>query len=1209
MLPSIFVALDKLPLTPNGKVDRLALPPPNFHEARSANECIAPRTEIEELIAQIWREVLSVEPVGIYDNFFELGGHSLLATRVAARLRAQLDVELALRKLFELPTVAGLAQHIAALRRERSGVAFAPIVALPDRRRAPLSFTQKRLWFLHQLDDQLTAYNMPASYRIKGPLNIGALETALNGMIERHAVLRSVIVETGGEPAQEILPQVALALPVIDLAGFSAKRASRAIARAADEDAEQPFDLSQAPLMRAKVLRLGGDDHVLLIDFHHMICDGSSLALFFQELAARYEAVLANREVSILPPAAQYADFAAWQERSLRDGALGAEMTYWKRQLNGVLPVELPADYGRRSASSYRGIKLSHRLSAEISAALRRISRAENVTLFMTLLAALDVLLARLSGQEDIVVGSTIAGRNRPETENLIGFFINAVALRADLSGNPRFVELLGRVREVCLDAYTHQDLPFERVVEKLGPERDLGRNPLFQVLFNMADIADRELTLPGCEIVKLRRAAPGAKFDLVFQAPEADGCIDLTLVYNTDLFSKARAQSMLDQWAGLLAQIVAYPERRLEELSLLTPAAQALLPNPRERLDETWFGSIHELVARQAALRSEKIAITDDQEAWTYGELERLSNRLAQWLRRGGVQPKDVVALYAHRDATLAMAILAVLKAGAVFAILDPAYPGARLQAYLGIARPKALVQLAGAESLPPDVKRHTRSINRSLRMTLPRSKNAIAQQLANCPDCAPAIQIGADDPAYVAFTSGSTGDPKGVLCRHGPISHFLPWQSETFELKESDHYSLLSGLGYNHLHRDLFTALATGATLHVPRAEELQDPVQLVPWLRCHEISILHLTPALGRLLQTAEGQILPAIRRIFFGGDLLPRRDVAAIRMLAPHAAIASFYGATETQRAVGYVLVDETVAGNPASPFVPTGAGARDVQLLLLSANRQLAGIGELGELYVRSPHLAVGYLNDPALSAENFVVNSFTGEVRDRLYRTGEFGRYLPDGTVEWVGRKERCASVRGFRVELAEVEAALQRYPGVRAAVLIVDAGAAPDDARLIAHVVCKPGSATDAEKLLRFLRAQLPHYMIPSQIYFLERLPLNPSGKIDYAALTKLQPVKSSPERPHEVPMNELESAIGKILAEVLRIESVGRNDHFFELGGHSLLAAQAAARIRETLGVQLDLRAFLEQPTVAALCRRIEKATTAAEKTRVEEREEIEL
>jgi amino acid adenylation domain-containing protein len=1052
---------------------------------------------------------------------------------------------------------------------------------------------------------------MPSEYRVKGPLDIPVFERALNGIIERHAALRSAIVEGGGEPAQEFLPAALLAVRVIDLSGLPTKRAEREIARYAAEEAEQPFDLRRAPLMRAKILRVDGDDHALLLNFHHFVCDGSSLALFYQELARRYEALLANREISLAPLAIEYGDFAWWQVRSLRDGALAAELAYWRRQLAGLGRMDLPVDYARAGTPSYRGVRRTHRLTVERTDALKKLSRTENVTLFMTLLAALKILVARLSGQDDIVVGSTIAGRNRPEVEEIIGFFINVLVLRSDLSGNPRFVDLLGRVREVCLAAYTHQDLPFERVVEEVSPERDLERNPLFQVLFNMANIAERELELPGCDVVKVRRAAPGAKFDLVFQAPVFDGCVELTLVYNADLISDARAQSMLEQWASLLAQIAADPAQRIGQFSLVTPEAKPLLPDPRAPLDETWFGAIHELIARQAALRPEKVALDDGEERWSYRELDLLSSRLANRLARGGIRSKDVVAIYAHRDATIALAILAVLKAGAVFVILDPAYPAARLGDYVGIARPKALLQMAGAGKLPAAIDARAQPASHLLRVTLPRGKRAIAKQLARLADKVPAIELCADDPAYIAFTSGSTGEPKGVLCRHGPITHFLPWQNETFGLKESDRYSLLSGLGYNHLHRDLFTALATGATLYVPSVAQVGDPEQLVRWLRRHEISILHITPALGRLLQTVKGQTLPAARRMFFGGDLLSRQDVAAMLELAPHATITSFYGATETQRAVGFAVVSAAATEvNLPGPFVPTGRGARDAQLLVLTATGQLAGIGEPGELYIRSPHLAAGYLNDRALSAANFIVNPFTGRERDRLYRTGERGRYLSDGAVEWVGRKERRANVRGFRVELAEVEAALQRCPGVRGAALIVRDGVAGEDARLVAYVAADQGRVIDANKMRCFLSARLPHYMVPERINFLKQLPLNPNGKVDYGALERSEPGEPSAERrPYEAPINGLETAVEKILAQLLRLDRVGRNERFFDLGGHSLLAAQAAARIRETFGVGLDLRVFLEEPTVAAICRRIEGSQPGSAQTRTETREEIEL
>jgi amino acid adenylation domain-containing protein len=1216
MVPSTFVGLAALPLTANGKVDRRALAA-SVGEPMDprARDFVAPRSEIEELIAQTWRAVLKIERIDVLDDFFDLGGHSLLATRVAARLRAALDAELPLRVLFEARTIAALAREIEARRGNRRGIALPKIPRAAPGDRAPLSFAQRRLWFLHKLDPGLTAYNMPAAYRLRGPLSIATLERALDQLVQRHEILRTAIVEIDGEPMQQILAEAQLSLTKIDLTGMPAARTERGIARLANEDAERPYDFGAAPLMRAQILRLADDDHVLLMNFHHMICDGSSLALFYGELAALYEAYLRGQEPLLPAPAVRYADYVLWQQRALREGWLAPQLAYWRRQLGGRLaPLDLPLDGERSAIQTDRGGRVSRGLSGALSEKLKRLARSEQVTLFMILLAALKLLLARLSGENDIVVGSTVAGRNRSELDGLVGFFINALALRSDLSANPRFVELLRRVREVCLEAYTHQDAPFELVVEELGPERDPRLHPVFQVLFNMAEIADRELRLSGCATTRLNRDVFGAKFDLVAGAGKIGGAIELTLTYNADLFAETRAQSMLAQWDHLLAQVADDPGQRLDQFSLVSESAAAVLPDPAAPLDDRWRGPIHAWLARRAREQPRKPAVVDERESWSYRELKRAAARLANRFRAAGVRAKDAVAIYAHRDASLAPALLGVLQAGAVFVILDPSHPPARLVEYLRLAQPAGFLHMEEAGAPPAEIEAYLHAAPVKLRMILPRARRSIARLLVRSRARAQEAKIAAGDPAYIAFTSGSTGEPKGVLGRHGPITHFLPWQRETFDLGSGDRYALLSGLGYNHLHRDLFTALALGATLHVPEAKDLQDARRLARWLGRNKISILHLTPALGRFLQTAPDIVLPALRRVFFGGDRLLRGDVTALLERAPNAKIASFYGATETQRAVGFSIIDEPRRGPgaPTREVLPIGEGAPGVQLLILNAKRHLAGIGEIGELCVRSPHLAAGYVGDGALRENNFIVNPFTGDPRDRLYRAGELGRYLPDGKVEWLGRNERRASIRGFRVELAEVERALGRCPGVRSAAAV---GEVADEqwggeTRLIAYVESAPGGAPDAGVLREYLNDHLPGYMVPSAIHFIERMPLNPSGKIDYAALRRA--ARSSPPRARsfEAPKSATERAVERVFAEVLRLERVGRADNFFALGGHSLLAAKAAARLRETFGVKLDLRAFLEAPTVAEICLRMEASNGAGGlQAQSAGREEIEL
>jgi amino acid adenylation domain-containing protein len=851
----------------------------------------------------------------------------------------------------------------------------------------------------------------------------------------------------------------------------------------------------------------------------------------------------------------------------------------------------------------------------------------------MTLLTAFDVLLSRHTGQEDIVVGSTIAGRGRAELDGLIGFFINAVALRADLSGNPTFLDLLKRVREVCLDAYTHQDVPFERVVEEINPQRDLGHNPIFQVMFNMADISERILSLYGCETAKIEGAYPGSKFDLVLHAPETDKKLGLTMAYNADLFGESRIAVLLEQFRYLLLQVVESPQKTLDQYSLVTPSAGVLLPDATEPLDDSWEGSIQQRISQQADRMSHRLAVVDAHESWTYQELDTRGNQLANHLRASGIQPGEVVAIYAHRSAPLVLALLGVLKAGAVFLILDPDYPASRLIQYLRIARPKGWLQMRAAGELPEEVTRCLDTLNLRCRVLLPRSSEEINELLRGRSKAERAVVVHADDPAYIAFTSGSTGQPKGVLCRHGPITHFLPWQEKTFNLRSTDRFCLLSGLAYNYLQRDVFTALWLGSTVYVPAPERLQSPDQLGAWLRQHEITVLHLTPASGHWLRTSSDQKFPLIRRIFLGGDALTRRELMMMHEIAPNATFVNLYGATETQRASSYWIIDDEFLHprDHAKENVPVGHGAKDVQLLLLTPGGQLAGIGELGELYVRSPHLAAGYIGDEELTREKFLSNPFAKTPSDRVYRTGEFGRYLPNGDVEWAGRKDRRINIRGFRLELEEVETVLKQHPTVRDAAVIAwgyeehpsdnpksktrteqSRNIANPDKRLVAYLVSDEVGQSLIDLLRSFLSSKFPGYMVPSDFIIIDRLPLSPNGKVDYPSLLPPDQFLRRDEVNFAAPRTELERELGKILSEILGKERIGREDNFFHLGGHSLSAAQASARIRERFGVALDLRLFFDSPTIAELAQKLELLIgegKAAEAFRGDEREEIEL
>jgi amino acid adenylation domain-containing protein len=1225
MVPSIFIIIDNLPRLANGKIDRNALPPPDGSRPVLDYEFVTPRTEIEEMVAQVWRELLRLDRLGVYDNFFDLGGHSLLATRVVGRLRTTFAVDLALRTLFELPTVAGLANHIKLLCHAQSGTTTPPIVPVAREGPIPASFSQQRLWLLHEMNPESVAYNISSVFSVYGPLNVSALEEALDTIVARHEVLRTTLDVVEGALVQQIRASLRIALSHIEIKDLNQELGKIRLRQILLEEARKPFDLRDGPLFSPILLTAAEDSHYLLLTFDHTVMDGTSMNILFKELGTLYEALI-NGQANPLPPLpVQYADYAVWQRDVLHGDLLESELEYWKRQLADLRSLDIPADYPRPALQTSRGVRNFLSVSKELTDSLKELSRREGVTLFMTLLAAFQLLLSRYSGQDDVIVGSPIAGRSRTETEGVIGFFINALPLRTDLSGDLTFLGLLKRVREVCLGAYTHQDVPFERIVDAINPRRDLSRNPLFQIMFNMADVTERVLQLAGCEVKKESFIDPEAKFDITLYAPEKDAAIELAIVYNADLFSESRICIMLEQLRYLLSQLAERPQVSIAEYALLLPSMPPQVPDPTEPLDDTWHGPIYAYVAQWAERAPDRLAAIDWEETWTYREIEICSNKLSNYMVAQGIKPRDVVAIYAQRSSELVVALLGILKAGAAFVVLDPAYPSARLTAYLRISESRGWIQMEAAGHLPEELGAYLDTHNLSFRLKLPRGKRPLLDLVSQQLDVAPEVIVSADDPAYIAFTSGSTGEPKGVRGRHGPITHFLSWQKEAFGLREMDRFCLLSGLAYNHLHRDIFTTLYLGATLYVPPYNIVREAAPLTEWLRANGISVLHVTPAFGQLVLTAAAQPLFAVRRIFFGGDILTRGEVAHIRTLVPNAAIGCFYGATETQRAVGYYEIPKDAQLTDANRPIPLGRGIKDVQLLLLNSNGHLAGIGEFAELYVRSPHLAAGYVGDENLTSEKFLANPFTSNSNDRLYRTGELARYLPDGNVEWAGRTDRRVNIRGFRVELEEIESVLKQHPVVKdVAVVMQDQEISysenPEletrnsklEQRLVAYVAADDAIPSTADLLHGYLSTRLPDYMLPALMVILEQLPLTPNGKIDYQALPPVRPLQQLPASATTAPRTAVEAKLAVILCQVLGREQVGIEENFFRLGGHSLLAAQAIARIRDVFGVELGLQSFFESPTIDGLAKeidvRIEQSDTTSG-TEDTDREEIEI
>jgi amino acid adenylation domain-containing protein len=1191
MVPGAFVSLDALPLTPNGKLDRKALPAP---ELASAERYVAPRTPTEELLSGIWAEVLRLERVGAEESFFDLGGHSLLATRVVSRVRVVFGVDLPLRAVFDRPVLSGLAAEIDRLFGTGAAESADDIAPAAREGDLPVTFAQERLWFVDALDPGSPVFALPFSYIIGGRLDDDALRRALAELVRRHEPLRTTLPAVDGVPVQRIAPPPAdFDLPVADLRHLPGDERRPAAGRLAAEASQHRFDLARGPLFRASLVHVADDEHLLLLNLHHAIADGWSLGVLKEELSALYGA-FSRGEASPLPePALQYADYAVWQRERLSGAARERQVEFWRQALDGAPALlELPTDRPRPPVESHRGGVEGLALSPELTAEVNALARREGATLFMVLLAALDVVLGRLAGQEDVVVGTPVAGRTRAETERMVGLFLNSLALRTSLSGDPSFRELLGRVRETTLDAYANQDVPFERVLEEVRPERSMAHAPVFQVMLNLLNFEGGAFRADDLEVTGMGGGGEeSSKFDLTLYVGEWDGRIVVTLVYAADLFDAPRMRGLLAQLEGVLRQAAAAPETRVGALSLATEAARAVLPDPAEPLDESWRGAVHEVFAARATATPHALAVEDPRERWTYAELDAATDRIARALADAGVGVGDVVAITGHRSAALVRALLGTMKSGAAFLVLDPAYPAARLAEYVRIARPAAHLHLPAAGDLPGEAAALLDATLRTRIVLRPRG-DASAEDIDGLGAAgeAPRIDIGADTLAYLSFTSGTTGTPKAVMGRHSSLTHFTPWLAAEFGLSASDRFSLLSGLAHDPLHRDVFTPLQLGAAVVAPEPDEVGTPGYLARWMREAGITVAHLTPAMGQLLaDAAKGEHIPSLHRAFFVGDVLRRADVARLTALAPALNVVNYYGSTETQRAVSYHGVDPAAE---QKEVIPLGRGLPGVQLLVRGASGEIAGIGEVGEIWMRSPHLAAGYLNDPALAAERFVVNPWTGDPRDRLYRTGDLGRYRPDGEVEPLGRADQQVKVRGFRVELGEVESALASHPAIReAAVIARETGAG--DRGLVAYWVPVEGAAEpDAASLRLHLKALLPEYMVPSANVRLDRLPLTANGKLDRRALPDPE-VSSTAER--VAPRTVTEQVIAEIWTEVLNVENVGVEDDFFVLGGHSLKATQVLARISRMLQVELRLRVLFETPTVAGLAAAVEAAVAA--------------
>ncbi len=1182
MIPSTFVLLDALPLTSNAKVDRAALPAPDSARPELEEAFQPPRNEVEAKLAEIWAGILKLDRVGIYDNFMELGGHSVLATQIISRVRDVFHVELPLRSIFESPTVADLCKKIGT----RKTVETLPLQHALRNGRLPLSFAQQRLWFLDQLVPGTPVYNMPSVVRLPCELNVDALQQTLNEIIRRHETLRTTIAIVDGEPIQVVAPDLKLALPLVDLQELPTTKRDAEARRLAKEEAEGPFDLARGPLMRALLLRIDEEEYVLLLTMHHIISDNWSIIVFFEELSALYEAFVAGRPSPLPELPIQYQDYAFWQRDELQRDSLDAQVTYWKGQLAGAPNVlELPTDWPRPPIVSFRADRQSLTLSKSLVNAVRTMSQRESVTTFMTLLAVFNILLHRYTGQDDILVGSPIANRTRTETEYLIGLFLNNLVLRTKFSDDLDFRQLLAQVRDVALGAYANQDVPFEQLVVELQSQRDLSRTPLFQVFFNLYDSADNKVKLSGVTAEVFSPVAAWSQFDLTLYAAEDADTIQLILSYNTDLFAPARMAVMLEQFRYLLEQIVAQPDKQISEYSLVTPTGFAVLPDPTEVLPAPAHEPITETFFLRARESPDHPAICKGEESYTYSQLAEEARSIACTLLDCALKKGDVVAVSGSPSFGLIASMLGVLSSGGVLLTLDQNLPSERRKLMVREAGARRLLYV-GKWRTEDDWIRELPSLAITLVREDPRTSSESARTAV--PGSFRLPELSPSDAAYLFFTSGTSGVPKGVLGCHKGLSHFLKWQREEFGITAEDRAAQLTGLSFDVVLRDIFLPLTSGASLHLPDDPTNAASANILSWLEREQISILHTGPTLAQtwLNDVPQGVSLRSLRWVFFAGEPLTDSLVRRWREAFPASGkLVNLYGPTETTLAKCFFVVPD----EPAFGVQPVGRPLPETQALVLGSANRLCGIGELGEIVIRTPFRALGYINAAEEHRARFIQNPFTDDADDLLYRTGDRGRYQPDGTLEILGRLDNQIKIRGVRVEPDEVTAILTRHPSVRSCT-VVPCKDAHGEAALAAYVVMAEGDHRVAA-LRTYLGKHLPAAMVPSYFVVMEELPLTPNGKVDRRALPNAD--YSLPELEQEFvgPRNETEKIVAGIWSEVLGIERIGIRHNFFELGGHSLRATQVLSRINAVFNTELPLSAVFEYSTVAGLAAAIEE------------------
>jgi len=1184
MIPTVLLEVDEFPLTVNGKVDKKALPMPEAL-LKTSKQYLAPRNKEEERLTEVWKELLGVEKIGVNDDFFELGGHSLLAMRVVSAIEKEFACTFGIKQFFETPTIAGIAEQ---LKKPSTGRRLPAIVQYTERGDfIPLSFSQERLWFLDQLSGS-TAYHIPFVQTYNESFDANAFEWAVQSLIDRHEVLRTLIKEKNGRPYQMVMPENNWKLIQTEV---REKEAPADLADLIDQKIKQPFDLARDYPIRAELLHFSDKGYVLILVIHHIASDGWSNAIFRKELFELYEAKCSNLIVEQEKPAIQYADYSIWQQKYLVGDLLEEKLAYWEKQLKGIQPLELPLDFARPRLQSYKGDRRSYELGKNLSAKVRKLSQEYSVTDFMTLLAAFKVLLFRYSGQTDLCVGSPIANRQQKELEKAIGFFINTIALRSDLSAHPSFQDLLVQVKQTTLDAYSQQDAPFEKVVERLVQKRDMSRGAIFQVLFVLQkdDTQNAEPDNSILHKIELPRTDFGlsskidhfgtSKYDLAIHLTESDGQWAFDLEYCTDLFKRTTIDRIGQHFIQLLNALIEQPEASVALIDFMSAEEKKqLLDNFNgPQLDIPLDKTMVDLWAEQVVLTPNKIAITFEEQSLTYQELDRQSNQLARHLQQKGVKEETLVGICIYRSVEMMIGLLGIIKAGGAYVPIDPEYPQSRIDYILENAGIRLVV--GTEESLS--------SIKASEKLAIDKEWGVITSLSDEPID----VTLSPENLFYVIYTSGSTGRPKGVMNQHDGLVNRLLWAQHHYQLlAEEDVVLQKTTFCFDVSVWELFWPLITGVRLVLARPGGHKDNAYLKSIIEKEKITTLHFVPSMMEVfvLDVEKGDC-SSLRRVLCSGEELKVKQVNDFQQKLEHVALHNLYGPTEAAIDVSYWDVPQN---DSSLRSIPIGQAVANTSLYVMDQEEQLVPLGIAGELHIGGIQVARGYLNQPKLTAERFIHAPFTATENDRLYKTGDLVRWLPDGNLEYLGRIDHQVKIRGFRIELGEIEFALSEFETIQQSVVI----ARPDTngtLRLIAFVVASGEFIQEEAK--NYLKARLPEYMVPAFIFQLEEMPLSANGKIDRKALPEVNKIAGATNE-YLAPRTELESHLVNIWKTLLGVEKIGVLDDFFEIGGHSLLAMRVISAIQKELSYELDIQDFFLSPSIEGIAAKLKEGDSVS-------------